>query len=557
MLSKLKATSAKTLFEIVLTDEPRISSNYFKDNVANGTDQIRWKTIEHDILDRPESITMPNNGVTQFTYDLLTTTTTNALGQDHVVTKNILGKPKTSTDNGGTTQFAYDVRGNLLETTDVDSNQIVNTYDHYGRKKTMLDPDMGNWVYAYDAFGQLASQTDANSEVVSMEYDDLGRMTQRDEREGITTWNYDTAANGLGKLESVAGPLSTQSMEYDNLGRPNKSTLTTSGQTYITETGYQGVTGKVDWVKYPTGLVVRKRFDDYGFPVELESVDLQKYQTYRTELDKANNHYREAKILQEQYNDEYEELKAIVQPYYDRINTAQNNASPLLDLVSRSFDKESQHYDLATDYYAKYTTNLNAYNGKMNQAATAQQTADDHLSAYYGYAGLARAQDNIYNDYMQRACANLGNQGDGCDHGPYTLFYDPPEAQLWVDRAAPYKTERDRLDGIANTKYNVYVNYSGIANNYVSQAAQYEEGLSIYGAQFESHQNIQLGFQARRETYETQAAVHFGRWQSRSAQGTVCLAWAGDDLSSDSCVTQKGILQNTAVPLTFTATKID
>nr|VFK24194.1 MAG: YD repeat-containing protein [Candidatus Kentron sp. MB]VFK30560.1 MAG: YD repeat-containing protein [Candidatus Kentron sp. MB]VFK75302.1 MAG: YD repeat-containing protein [Candidatus Kentron sp. MB] len=36
-----------------------------------------------------------------------------------------------------------------------------------------------------------------------MAYDKLGRMVRRDEPEGLTTWEYDSAQNGVGKLISV------------------------------------------------------------------------------------------------------------------------------------------------------------------------------------------------------------------------------------------------------------------------------------------------------------------------------------------------------------------
>jgi YD repeat-containing protein len=71
----------------------------------------------------------------------------------------------------------------------------------------MNDPDMGIWSYTYNALGELISQTDAKSQTSTISYDKLGRMTQRVEPEGTTNWQYDTKANGIGKLAQVTAPL--------------------------------------------------------------------------------------------------------------------------------------------------------------------------------------------------------------------------------------------------------------------------------------------------------------------------------------------------------------
>ena len=93
-----------------------------------------------------------------------------------------------------------------LLTTDASSNVTTLAYDIRGRKTSMTDPDMGAWSYSYNALGELVSQSDAKGQTTTMAYDVLGRMTSRTEAEGSTTWSYDTATQGKGKLSQVAGP---------------------------------------------------------------------------------------------------------------------------------------------------------------------------------------------------------------------------------------------------------------------------------------------------------------------------------------------------------------
>ena len=98
-----------------------------------------------------------------------------------------------------------------------------------GRKTASNDPDLGAWSYAYDTASELISQTDAKSQTTNFAYDKLGRMTQRVEPDLTSTWTYDTAAYGIGKLAvsnatGAATGLGAQGIQktftYDNLEPP-------------------------------------------------------------------------------------------------------------------------------------------------------------------------------------------------------------------------------------------------------------------------------------------------------------------------------------------------
>ncbi|MEX2247857.1 MAG: RHS repeat-associated core domain-containing protein [Dehalococcoidia bacterium] len=53
------------------------------------------------------------------------------------------------------------------------------TYDLAGRKTSMHDPDMGDWLYEYDVVGNLTEQTDPRGVVTTLDYDDLQRLTDK------------------------------------------------------------------------------------------------------------------------------------------------------------------------------------------------------------------------------------------------------------------------------------------------------------------------------------------------------------------------------------------
>ena len=65
----------------------------------------------------------------------------------------------------------------------------------------------------------------------------LGRLTQRAEPDLVSTWVYNTAAKGIGKLtEAYTGPVGAKTYDrvhgYDSLGRP-ASLQATLDQDYL------------------------------------------------------------------------------------------------------------------------------------------------------------------------------------------------------------------------------------------------------------------------------------------------------------------------------------
>src|SRR5690606_23425101 len=87
-------------------------------------------------------------------------------------------------------RYRYGILGNLIEvgTSTPGSSQPISwsrlsemTYDAFGRKVTMDDPDMGEWSYTYDALGNLKSQTDALGQSLCFWVDRFNRPTEKRE----------------------------------------------------------------------------------------------------------------------------------------------------------------------------------------------------------------------------------------------------------------------------------------------------------------------------------------------------------------------------------------
>jgi len=192
---------------------------------------------EYDTLNRVIKSTTPGEGVSTVTYNASAfevTTQRRAYNpltsayetQTNSEKKNVIGQVLYNTNNDGNVlHYEYDAQGNRVKTLmpSVSTNglNVVNPkgtvvevqYDDFGRKKAMIDPNMGSWTYTYDSTSKLRTQTNAIGQKTTMNYDRLGRMVNRTDADGRkTTWVYNDdlvrgntpVAMSIGKLDSVS-----------------------------------------------------------------------------------------------------------------------------------------------------------------------------------------------------------------------------------------------------------------------------------------------------------------------------------------------------------------
>jgi len=137
-------------------------------------------------------------------------------------------------------------------------------YDKFGNREKLTDPDLGTIIFVHNAFGELDNKTDANGNYTSFLYDKLGRMIYQNSPEGETTWIYDQAVNGIGKLAEVHGPDVDEVYYYDEYLRVYLASETINGEAF--ETGYTyDVLGRVKTMQYPSGFQVRNIYDQNSY----------------------------------------------------------------------------------------------------------------------------------------------------------------------------------------------------------------------------------------------------------------------------------------------------
>lgn len=198
--------------------------------------------LSYDVLGRVTlAITHDETGAqlrSTTNYNGMTTVLTNPRGHSRTEKRNVIGQLETVTDAlGKTVKFEYDTFGNLVKTTDPLQHVIGVKYDLYGRKTELNDPDLGIIKYSVDPLGRVYKKLSPKGQETRFVHDKLDRMTSRVEADLTTTWVFDSAANGKGRLaETYTGAETNKdyqrSHRYDVLGRPSETIQTLGNVKY-------------------------------------------------------------------------------------------------------------------------------------------------------------------------------------------------------------------------------------------------------------------------------------------------------------------------------------
>jgi len=271
----------------------------------------------YDALGRVTSTDRPgatgNRIQNTVTYSGLDVTTTEANGQAKTTKNNILGKKIKVIEGDSFIDYKYDAFGNLVQTTDSKGNVIILTYDLFGNKIAMNDPDIGIWSYEYNALGKLLKQTDAKGQVSTMTYDLLGRMINRAEAEGETTWTYDRSVKGIGKLSYVQNTDYRKELYYDNFGRLQNIREFIDGNIFNTSYVYNSE-GKLEKTISPDGFTSINEYNEQGYLQAVKSPkvasDLYSYDEIKNAIEESLNVSMEFANEAVNYSNQAEEQSA-------------------------------------------------------------------------------------------------------------------------------------------------------------------------------------------------------------------------------------------------------
>ncbi|HKY23310.1 MAG TPA: FG-GAP-like repeat-containing protein [Vicinamibacterales bacterium] len=437
------ALDGRTIYESSLYDEQgRIVLAH---RPSFDTDSGATVNTFYDTRGRVDHIDAPGpNGTvatTSFTYDGLTTSTTDPLFHRRTEVRNVLGQIERVEESNGTVvlRHFYNAVGDLESTIDPIGQTTSIEYDVRGRKTRMLDPHLGEWKYAYNSFGEVEWQRDAALGVTLTSYDLLGRMYSRKDpgASAAAIWTYDTAAHGLGKLATMQDPSGySESTLYNVMSLPYEVTTVVPNrgapETFVTSMTYDNQ-NRLATTTRPGSFVTENVYNERGYLVAV-----------RSPSDNAEEVYNDAALQAR-----IDEILQLLPQYTAAVTNIQNQ--------------------------------INAYKQAAieaeNDAALLTATTLDHMSAAdqaYISAAKAAAATALANADAQAAIMNQ-LQGQADQFKSYVDFYIALESlpytqeQHWVTL---YSQRTAELEARIDTLESSVTYYRTSADNYTAQYDQ-------------------------------------------------------------------------------------
>jgi len=231
-----------------------------------------YSTLTFDPMHRIVEIVDADGGTTTRSYQLLQTTETDRRGLVTTTTFNpqgqVLSKALPTPTGTATTQYVYDVLGQMTQVIRADGSTSRIAYDMLGRKTGITDPNTGNFTYQYDNQDHLTAVTGPDGGTIQYNYDKVGNLLSRVYPGGIThTISYGTAGNvnAVGRMVSVVDSAGTLTFNYDARGRVLARTryVNANQKTYLTGYLYDSSDHVVSEI-YPDGFKVIFAYDGLG-----------------------------------------------------------------------------------------------------------------------------------------------------------------------------------------------------------------------------------------------------------------------------------------------------
>jgi RHS repeat-associated protein len=194
------------------------------------------------------------------------------------------------TTEAQTTTYSYTTTQELDTVTVAGELMADLGYDSFGFRTSLNHPSTGTTTFAFDAWGAVIETTDAKNDRSILTYDRLGRLTDREDGHLVSStftatrvseWSWDGATNGVGYLASrTSGPSSTtteftETLAYDSLSRPssvttsvNVSGFTASG-TYSVSYGYDSA-GRLATETWPNGAAFTYVYNTRGYQSQVK-----------------------------------------------------------------------------------------------------------------------------------------------------------------------------------------------------------------------------------------------------------------------------------------------
>ena len=175
-------------------------------------------TTRYTVFDKVSSVTLPNGGVTRYTY--------NTQMEPIMVTN----------ADGHTWQLSYDLDGSIIK--EIDYNGLV-TQSHTTPDKLRLDVTTGAGTVTtlFDPYGRMMETFDDQGNATAYQRDALGKITKVTNRWCTTDYSYDEYGRSLTETTTLySGESHTMAFTYGQLGGVEAITHTLPDGKQVSET---------------------------------------------------------------------------------------------------------------------------------------------------------------------------------------------------------------------------------------------------------------------------------------------------------------------------------
>ena len=210
-----------------------------------------------DSLNRPLGVSRPGGGTLSYTQWFLRTDVWDGAG-GHTLVRDLDDRVIESTDvvdsTAITTSYGYAEFDNLASVQDAEGNDTRAYYDARGRRFLLSDPDGGLTYYNHNGFGEVTSSVlPVAGTSTTLLRDQAGRVKQITDPDGVTIYEWDTSAHGVGRIGRAVNADGTIETiyDYDEFGRSLKTTWTIDGSDSYTIGTTWDLNGRLTGFSYP------------------------------------------------------------------------------------------------------------------------------------------------------------------------------------------------------------------------------------------------------------------------------------------------------------------